>query len=1243
MNPGHKLSLFRATRSPYYIYSADYRHTSAGIRCLHYLCHALNELGMEAYLVNAKVVSGYLRTPRLTQEIVSNHYQTGRLPIALYPEVISGSPLATPVTARWLLNRPGHLGGDTTFPKDDLIYYYNIWCLPEGMQGSALNIPSVDTRIFNNLDNPDDGKRHGGCFYAHKYLAFGGKVRPEHASQTSLCQDIPRPPEEIASILRGAEALYCYEPSAIITEALACGCPVLLVATDYWYPKADDPHLAEGGIALAHEPDALIKARSSLGDAVARIDQQQQYSWQHIEALIDHTQARCREVWARGDQHGFDFVKGFLEVTAARLPSHVREVMASKLKSTQSVTSPADVRYQLWKSSRASERDASAPLDENPEWRQPHPKFHLVISLPDDQVDTLARTLESIAGQTYSRWTVSILSRTPAPPGFIDTEELRWLTLTSKGFCDSLNRVIRDGNFDWFAIMAAGDCLAPHALRTLAESIGRHPEWEVVYPDEDNLSGTGETEHPYFKLDFSIEMLRSAPYALGAGLLFRRDLLERLAGMNQAFEGIELYDLTLRAFEAVGARGFGHIADVLYHRTADSGQNQLSDEEIIDLRKTALAAHCDRLKLAVDIEANDFPVGTFHVRYRVSGEETVSIIIPTLNGGSYLQRCVGAIVENTDHKKWQIIVVDQDSDDADTRSFLGSLRGMNNDAIQVITQPRGANLPALINAGARAARGQYLLFLSDAIAPFRRDWLDEMLGYVVQADVGVVGAKTVGLDGKISFAGYILGLGGSPAGLHDLHAPHDALGYFGQLQAPNNPSAVSATCMLTEKELFDELGGFDETDLAGGYSDVDYCLKAWRAERRVVWTPYAVLLQEHMTPPPAEPDDQGKALAVNSNALHKSTPAERVMFSRWGRRIAFDPAYNRNLTLSGDPFDIEIAPWLLQDPEVRPLPRVLAHPGDRNGCGEYRIIAPLRALTSAGLVQGWDTLVHLSIPELERLSPDTLIMQRQISWSQIEVMEEYSRHTQALRVYELDDLITNVQLNNQLRKNVDVKGLNKRLRKALGLCDRFVVATDYLAEQYRGFNPDIRVVPNYLERAVWGDITSKRGQGRKPRVGWAGSVSHDGDLALIRDVVLATRDEIEWVFMGLCPQGVRQHVEFMASVTVEAYPARLASLNLDLALAPLEDVPFNHAKSHLRLLEYGILGWPVICSDITPYRGDFPVTRVKNRYKDWIDAVRSHVADLDALAKQGDALRDHVERNWMLEDHLDVWARAWLP
>jgi hypothetical protein len=134
--------------------------------------------------------------------------------------------------------------------------------------------------------------------------------------------------------------------------------------------------------------------------------------------------------------------------------------------------------------------------------------------------------------------------------------------------------------------------------------------------------------------------------------------------------------------------------------------------------------------------------------------------------------------------------------------------------------------------------------------------------------------------------------------------------------------------------------------------------------------------------------------------------------------------------------------------------------------------------------------------------------------------------------------------------------------------------------------------------------------------------------------------EIDWIFFGMCPDELRPYVyEYHDMVPFEQYPAKLASLNFDLAIAPLEINAFNEAKSHLRLLEYGILGYPVVCSDILPYQ-NAPVTRVSNTPQAWLNAIRAQFHDLKATKRAGHQLKQWVLDNWLLENHIDEWAQA---
>ena len=238
------------------------------------------------------------------------------------------------------------------------------------------------------------------------------------------------------------------------------------------------------------------------------------------------------------------------------------------------------------------------------------------------------------------------------------------------------------------------------------------------------------------------------------------------------------------------------------------------------------------------------------------------------------------------------------------------------------------------------------------------------------------------------------------------------------------------------------------------------------------------------------------------------------------------------------------------------------------------------------------------------------------------------------------DRITNIPKKSSAHKPIynAYRDIRPRIRRSLAACDRLVVTTEPLADYFSDMIDDIRVVPNYLHGDVWNGKKSQRREGSKPRVGWAGAQQHQGDLELIFEVVSATCKEVDWVFFGMCPDEIRPFVAethaFERGFT--SYIDRLASLDLDIALAPLEQHPFNEAKSNLRVLEYGFFGWSVICTDILPYQG-LPATRLPNVASAWTEAVRERANDLDAARAEGLQLQNHVRSHWMLEGHLDTW------
>ncbi|UXY13704.1 glycosyltransferase [Chitiniphilus purpureus] len=844
-------------------------------------------------------------------------------------------------------------------------------------------------------------------------------------------------------------------------------------------------------------------------------------------------------------------------------------------------------------------------------------------------------TLNNLGDQLYKPASILILSRVAPPPG-ANSERVVWLQI-DEDWPVQLNQAVQQLPADWFFLLHAADRLEPTALLLLAEAINSRAELTCCYMDEDTLRADGRVADPVFKPDFNLDLLRSMPY-MGRAFAIQRQALLDLGGWPEALGEAGHLELLFRVVEQQGLHTIGHLDHMLHHSAEPFGA-WLAREDIARAAQIATQAHLARMGVDAAVLPGSAP-GLQRVVYRHAGQPLVSVIVPTKDQLPMLRRCIETLLEQTRYPNYELLVVDNNSETPEAKAYLDGLVALSDPRIRVLRYPHPFNFSAINNEAARAACGDYLVLLNNDTAVVQGDWLDAMLNHAQRPEVGVVGAKLGFPNGTVQHAGVVMGLRG-PADHPGLGLPWDAPGYLFRLQVDQNYPVVTAACLMIRKSVYEAVGGMDEQAFKVSYNDVDLCLKVREQGYLAVWTPYAALLHEGSV-------SQNTVDTAAVEAKRKRFEGEQdAMYRKWRPIIGRDPAYNRNLTLSGNGFEVERRSLLTHRPLTwEPVPRVLAHPGDSMGCGHYRVLQPFMAMQDALLIDGTVSFELLPPFELAKFGPQTVLLQRQNTESQVEFIRRMREATSAFLVYELDDYLPNLPLKSVHRDHLP-KDVLKAMRKALSYVDRFVVSTHRLAEAYADLqlHPDIRVVENRLPPAWWGGLQNQRRAGRRPRVGWGGGMSHTGDLELIADVVKALCDEVEWVFFGMCPDKLKPYVhEFHPGVLIDQYPAKLASLNLDLALAPLEHNLFNECKSNLRLLEYGACGYPVIATDIVCYRSGLPVTLVKNRFRDWVEAIRAHLADLDATARQGDALREAVLRDWMLQgDNLLLWRRAWLP
>ncbi len=866
-------------------------------------------------------------------------------------------------------------------------------------------------------------------------------------------------------------------------------------------------------------------------------------------------------------------------------------------------------------------------------------EIHLVcIALAGCEL-AAAASAASLLAQGDSHWRLTVLAAGPATVEVVADPRIEWC-IVGEPSLHAFSAGLPRNPKNWVGLFDAGDRLHPEAVGLCRRFLVEHPRATLLYSDEDTLEASGQRVNPNYKPDFNLELLRSIPY-LGGLMLVRRDILRDL-GWDDRYPGAEDYDLALRVWESAGGDTLVHLPDVLYHRDAQSRRSEVSIEAMVAAARAALGVHLGRTATGATVQDGPFPA-SFRVRYPLPRTPSVSILIPTRNEVEQLQRCLETLLGATDYPDLEVIVLDNDSREPEARQYLDGLIAAERELdgkLRVLPCPGSFNFGAMINRGAVAARGDYLLLLHNDTAALHPDWLREMMARALQPGIGAVGARLLFADGRVQHAGVVLGIGDAkPTDYPFRGLAADAPGYFGRARLAQDYTAVTAACLLVSQADYAAVGGMDEANLAVAYNDVDLCLKLRRRGRRVVYTPYATLLHE------GSESRRSQVEAVSAARCQARFREESaVMRSRWLPRIAADPAYNPNLSLRGRGFAPEAA---LPAPRYLArvaAPRILCHPADRQGCGEYRVLAPARALATAGLAEAQTSFeLPLNAVEIERVRPQAVLLQRQFKAHQIETIRCYRRTGRVFLAYELDDLISNLPLTSTHRSAIP-GDIMRRLRDAVGLCDRLVVATEPLAEAYGHLAPEVIVRPNYLPRAIWGAFDPPAPiAARRPRVGWAGGIGHAGDLALIAGVVEALAAEVDWVFFGMCPESLRRYVkELHPAVPLGAYPRALQALALDLALAPLAAVPFNAAKSNLRLLEYGACGYPVIASDVVAYRGALPVTRVGPRPRDWIRAIRECLAEPVALAAQGRELQRVVREHWVLEDHLEEVLNAWL-
>lgn len=449
---------------------------------------------------------------------------------------------------------------------------------------------------------------------------------------------------------------------------------------------------------------------------------------------------------------------------------------------------------------------------------------------------------------------------------------------------------------DWVALLDHDDLMREHALFWVADAICKNPTVSMIYSDEDKIDETGKRFNPYFKADWNIDLFYSHNMFSHLGV-YSLGLLKEIGGFRVGYEGAQDYDLVLRCIEKIKTEQIHHIPRVLYHWRAhdESTSKALQSKPYAMLAaEMALNEHFQRKNTKAKVELRDY---AFKVCYDLPDDmPLVSLIIPTRNGYELIRQCIDSILEKTTYPNYEIIIVDNGSDDSATIQYFDDLKG--HARVRVILDDGPFNYSALNNGAVKLARGEVVGLLNNDLEVISPEWLTEMVSLALQPDVGAVGARLWYPNNTLQHGGVILGLGGV-AGHSHKHLPKGLPGYAGRANLIQSYSAVTGACLLIRREVFEEVNGLNETDLPVAFNDVDFCLRVKEAGYRNIWTPYAELYHHESATRGSENTPEKKA-RFNSEVEY--------MFKSWGNKFFNDPAYNPNLSLEYDDFSFAWPP-----------------------------------------------------------------------------------------------------------------------------------------------------------------------------------------------------------------------------------------------------------------------------------------------------------------------------------------------
>lgn len=461
-------------------------------------------------------------------------------------------------------------------------------------------------------------------------------------------------------------------------------------------------------------------------------------------------------------------------------------------------------------------------------------KFSILVPLYNTPEQFLREMIESVTNQTYGNWQLCLADASDDAHGYVQTVCEQYAAADSrvcyKKLAENLmisgnsNAAAELADGDYIGLLDHDDLLSPYALEKNVIAI-HETHADILYSDEDHLLLNGQHGNPFYKPDWSPDLLNTQMYICHF-LVFKRELFTQVGGFRSPYDGSQDYDLMLRLSEKT--TNIKHIPEILYSWRESPSSTALNADSKPYAQTAGLNAVNEHLhrkygEKAFAQETENLFV--YDARYPLPAKTKISIIIPMKDNWKLTDACIKSIVEKSTWKNYEILVLDNRSEESKTFKWFKTIVNLS-PAIRVIKADMEFNWSKINNFGIRNGDGDVFIFLNNDTVVISPDWMERLAEKALREDTGVVGPLLLYEDGTIQHAGVVVGFGGWADHVFKGMPPvHFGAPYVSPM-VTRNVLAVTGACMAVSKATLNKIGVFDETFIICG-SDVELGIRAY--------------------------------------------------------------------------------------------------------------------------------------------------------------------------------------------------------------------------------------------------------------------------------------------------------------------------------------------------------------------------------------------------------------------------------